>query len=86
MTRARWRTIAAWLWVVPLLLASKSAAAGSLRFVANAPTQYDFVDITRLPASFGRGEFALEMWIKPDNSFPVGPVWRAGYKPTSWFA
>src|SRR5262249_3250977 len=51
--------------------------AGSLRFVANRPESYDFVDIRRLPAEFGRGEFSFEIWIKPDASFNVGPVRRA---------
>jgi hypothetical protein len=72
-----------WLCALLLLSPSPAAAAGSLRFVANAPTAYDFVDIAHLPPSFGRGEFALEMWIKPDNSFPVGPVWRSGYNQLS---
>jgi hypothetical protein len=83
VTRARWRMVASWLWLVPLLLASTSAMAGSVRFVANAPTRYDFVDIARLPASFGRSKFAFEMWVRPDNSFPVGPVWRSGYNQLS---
>jgi hypothetical protein len=55
------------------------ADAGSLRFVENKPTEYDFVDVARLPPAFGRGEFAFEIWVKPDASHPVGPVWRAGY-------
>lgn len=55
------------------------ANASSLRLVENKPTEYDFVDIARLPPAFGRGEFAFELWIKPDASYPVGPVWRAGY-------
>ena len=54
-----------------------SLSAGSLHFVANLPQQYDFVDIPRLPKEFGRGEFTLELWVKPDNGFPVGPVRRA---------
>jgi hypothetical protein len=66
-----------------LILATTSAEAGSLRLVANAPTQYDFVDIGQLPPFFGRGEFAFELWIKPDTSFPVGPVWRSGYSQLS---
>jgi len=41
--------------------------------------EYEFVDIPSLPAEFGRGEFALEMWIKPDASFPVGEVWPPSY-------
>lgn len=55
------------------------ASAGSLRFVESAPTRFDFVDIPRLPAEFGRGEFALELWIKPDAGYPVGEVWPPSY-------
>lgn len=66
-----------------LALLCTSANAGSLRLTANTPTHYDFVDIAQLPASFGRGEFAFELWIKPDDSFPVGPVWRSGYNQLS---
>lgn len=66
-----------------LILAETSADAGSLRLVESAPTNYDFVDVAQLPPSFGRGEFAFEMWIKPANSFPVGPVWRSGYNQLS---
>lgn len=55
------------------------AAAQSLRFVENRPSDYDFVDIPALPPEFGQGEFAFEIWVKPDTSFPVGSVWRASY-------
>ncbi|MFC3711072.1 LamG domain-containing protein [Sphingoaurantiacus capsulatus] len=61
------------------LLAASPAAATSLRFVESKPTAYDFADIPAVPAGFGVGEFSLEMWVKPDERYPVGPVWRAGY-------
>jgi len=54
------------------------AEAGSLYFGANRPEQYDFADLAELPGEFGRGEFTFEIWVKPDNSFPVGWVERAG--------
>lgn len=60
-------------------LLSVPAAAASLRLVENKPAEYDFVDISSLPPDFGRGEFAFEIWLKPDARYPVGPVWRAGY-------
>jgi hypothetical protein len=53
------------------------AAAGALRFVENPPLEYDFVDIPRLPPAFGRGEFAFELWIKPDEGLPVGETFPA---------
>lgn len=54
-----------------------SSDSASLRFLQNEPRQFDFVDIPRLPSEFGRGEFAFEIWIRPDSTFPVGPTWRA---------
>lgn len=50
--------------------------SASLHFLANHPENYDFVDIRSLPSEFGRGEFTFELWVKPDNSFGVGPVRR----------
>ena len=75
--------LAAGLSALMLMTVSTPSSAGSLRLVENAPATYDFVDIARLPQFFGRGEFAFEMWIKPDNSFPVGPVWRSGFNQLS---
>jgi hypothetical protein len=49
---------------------------GSLRFLPNEPRQFDFADQRALPPTFGAGEFTLELWIKPDNSFPVGDTDR----------
>lgn len=49
---------------------------GSLRFLPNEPKQFDFADQAVLPPTFGAGEFTLELWIKPDNSFPVGYTGR----------
>lgn len=62
--------------MVGLCLAA-SAGAASIRLVENEPRQYDFIDVPRLPPAFGRGEFAFELWIKPDHAYPVGPTWRA---------
>jgi len=62
-------------------------AAGSLRFLANEPLQYDFADQRSLPPTFGVGEFTLELWIKPDNSYPAGDTARATYSQlTNWTA
>lgn len=54
-------------------------AAQSLRFTESRPTAFEFADLPRIPESFGAGEFALELWIKPDDSFPVGEVWAPSY-------
>lgn len=58
-----------------LAFASNSAPAievGSLNFTKNATGQHEYTAMDKLPPSFGKGEFTFEMWIKPDNSFPVG--------------
>jgi Concanavalin A-like lectin/glucanases superfamily len=60
-------------------LAPARVDASSIRFQENLPTQYDFVDIPKVPKGFGEGEFALEMWIKPDTTYQVGGVWRGSY-------
>ncbi|RZT91314.1 concanavalin A-like lectin/glucanase superfamily protein [Ancylomarina subtilis] len=46
----------------------------SLRFTKNETGKHEYANIANLPSTFGVGEFTLEMWIKPDNSFPVGPT------------
>ena len=50
--------------------------AGSVNLQQSEPEQFDFLDVTAVPPDFGRGEFTFELWIKPDNSFPVGPTYR----------
>lgn len=62
-----------------LSVSTSPSAASSIRFVENLPSQYDFVDIPAVPKGFGEGEFALEVWIKPDATFQVGEVWRSSY-------
>jgi hypothetical protein len=59
-----------------LALMPAAAEAGSLYFGANRPEQYDFADLAKLPPDFGKGEFTFELWIKPDNRFPVGDLDR----------
>ena len=49
---------------------------GSLGFFVNATgsQNQDHAVQLAIPAGFGDAEFTLELWIKPDDSFPVGPV------------
>src|SRR5712692_11628762 len=49
----------------------------ALRFVRNKPEHFDFADQRVLPPTFGMGEFTLEIWIKPDASYPVGRTDRS---------
>jgi hypothetical protein len=52
--------------------ASAQQTSSSLRFTQNARAQHDYGLQTALPANFGAGEFTVELWIRPDNSYPVG--------------
>lgn len=45
---------------------------GAIRFTLNAAGSDDYAQLTTLPPSFGAGEFTFELWIRPDNSFPIG--------------
>jgi hypothetical protein len=51
-----------------------SGASTSLRFTENAPSEHDHGLAVILPPGFGEGELTLEMWLKPDDTYPVGPV------------
>ncbi len=61
-----------------------SSALGSLSYTVNAQREHDYGLQTTLPSAFGTGEFTLEVWIKPDDSFPVGPVGGGREQLTNW--
>ncbi len=54
--------------------ASTTALAASLNFVENTPSDYEYARHTAIPGTFGAGEFTLEIWIRPDHTYPVGPT------------
>ncbi len=56
----------------------------SLAFFANAPRDYDYGAQTAIPPGFGAGEFTFELWIKPDDSFPVGPISDGDARRDNW--
>ncbi len=61
----------------PLVLSSlvgAHAAAQSLVFRPNASGAYDHARQLVLPPGFGAGEFTLQLFVKLDPSFPVGPA------------
>ncbi len=47
---------------------------GSFNWVVNEFGAHDYGHQLQIPAGFGEGEFTLQLWIKPDASFPVGPT------------
>lgn len=65
--------------VIFLGLSFTAGFADSLRFLPSEPKQFDFADQRALPPAFGAGEFTLELWIKPDSSFPVGFTGRGTF-------
>lgn len=71
-------------WVALGALAASGAmrppasSAASLGFFVNAANDYDFGRQLTLPAGFGDGEFTFELWIKPDETFPIGPTQGGG--------
>ena len=71
--------------VLLALLVTVHVQAASLHFRANEPRKYDFADQAVLPPSFGVGEFTFELWIKPDQTYPVGDVDRGSIgQLTNW--
>lgn len=64
--------------------AAFESAAQSLNFVQNANSQHDYARHTTIPAGFGSGEFTLEIWLRPDDSFPVGPAGGGSNQLVNW--
>lgn len=60
------------MWLI--LVLATPVSAGSLFFVQNDPGDHEYGQQVLLPPGFGEGEFTFELWIKPDDSFPVGPT------------
>lgn len=61
-----------------MALSPQASRAASLGFFVNAANDYDFGRQLTIPAGFGDGEFTFELWIKPDESFPIGPTQGGG--------
>lgn len=81
--RIRWAPFA----VACSLVAAVAGAQSSTRSLAvfvNQPNDYDYGLQTVLPPTFGVGEFTLELWIRPDESFPVGPTSSGSDQLNNW--
>ncbi len=79
------------LVTIALLLCAFSAsggavAQGSIELFLNATgsSNQDHGLLTDLPDGFGDGEFTLELWLRPNNSFPVGSVVGGAEQRTNW--
>ncbi len=65
------------LWILASLLTSAQtsfAAPGSVEFFQNDPQDFDYAAQVELPGAFGQGEFTFEMWVRLNDSLPVGPT------------
>lgn len=51
-----------------------STTRSSIRFVRNASMQHEYGLHTVLPPTFGQGEMTLEVFVRLDTSYPVGPT------------
>ena len=63
-----------------------AVAQGSVALFLNATgsSNQDHGLLTDLPDGFGDGEFTLELWIRPNNSFPPGSVDGGVEQRTNW--
>jgi chitodextrinase len=65
------------------LLCAPELDAGSLDWRQSSPGNFDYGRQLTIPAGFGTGEFTFEVWIRPNNSFPVGST-AGGGQLTNW--
>ena len=65
-------------------LPSASGAQGSIAFFVNDPNDYDYGLQLAIPQGFGDGEFTLEVWLRPEDSFPFGPTSGGPGQLTNW--
>lgn len=69
-----------------LSVGSQAAASGSFEFVVNetGSKNQDYGRLRELPEAFGNGDFTLELWVRPNDRFPVGPVDAGEDQLTNW--
>ena len=72
------RAVALWCAAFVMMGLGTAARANSIEFFINAAADYDYGHQTTLPGGFGDGEFTLELWIRPNNGFPVGSTLPQG--------
>lgn len=81
MSKGSWAVIV--LAVTALLLPYRADPA-SMEYFVNDALDYDYGVQTVLPTGFGEGEFTLELWIKPNESFPVGSTVSGADQRRNW--
>jgi chitodextrinase len=66
------------------LLCATALHAGSLDWRLSTANNFDYGFQPTLPAGFGGGEFTLELWIRPNNTFPVGSTSGGSDQLNNW--
>ena len=61
-----------------------SAVPGSLEFFENGPNDFDYGSQVELATGFGSGEFTFELWVKLNDSLPVGPTLGGSNQLQNW--
>ncbi len=64
--------------------AGGASLAGSTEYFVNAATEHDYGEQLTIPAGFGDAEFTMELWLKPNDNFPVGPVSSGSDQLNNW--
>jgi chitodextrinase len=60
------------------------AAAASLEWRLSSAGSFDYGTQLTIPAGFGNAEFTMELWIRPNNSFPTGPTGSGQAQLQNW--
>jgi chitodextrinase len=66
------------------VLCASEIDAGSLDWKPSSSGTFDYGQLENLPANFGTGEFTLELWIRPNTSFSVGPTNSGAEQLSNW--
>ncbi len=74
MQYSRCKSLISWATLSLILASPAFATPGSVEFFVNGQRNFDHALQLELPADFGTGEFTFEVWIRLNDSFPVGSV------------
>ncbi|HID48846.1 MAG TPA: hypothetical protein EYP40_04385 [Chromatiales bacterium] len=59
---------------------SPGSGNSSIFFTENSSGNDEYARQVDLPVNFGVGEFTIQFWIKPDDSYPIGPISADPYR------
>ncbi len=67
-----------------LLLGAAIAHSDSLDWKLSSASNFDYGRQVTIPTGFGDGEFTLELWIRPDDNFPIGSTASGAEQLNNW--